>query len=266
MSRHTHQDWLNRNSLRSFPLRSGVETVNPALLTDAFLSVPDSVTGVGLSHLFCSQNLVTAHFVDTGSGDPLFTATIPLLESFTFNRIQVVPVMDGVAGTICSGPVQPGMMPLGTQTFSPPIRLEERCLIRIWPFPITSLNGDDRLDPLAGDVRLDFQSPLAVVESQEEDDEGRVSTFFTISLTDQRPYLSVCTKEACDRKPILSINSVSPDEDGKITIQFVGFTVVTPEASGTELTYAGDQSVICQKLEMPDEDGRLPGGQDTGTF
>lgn len=113
-----------------------------------------------------------------------------------------------------------------------------------------------------GNVQMDFQSPLRVTEFRQADASGRIATYLTVDLTDQTSFLSVCAKEACQRKPILSINSVSPDVNGKITIEFVGFTTVTPEASGTELTYEGDQSVVCIKKEMPDDDGRLPGGMD----
>lgn len=270
MSSITHYDWLARNSLRSFPIVEDSASFPCDILADVRILHPGAASDVlYLKSAWASQILVTLVFG---------TASTPLA-SATFRRnagvvgVRLDPMASGVAGSAACGTafLEQGSLSLlpGLHEFGTSLPLEARCSIAIPEgFPLTGLRtktGDilsGQVELVAGTDLIIAQDSLLMDKPTPESTTGLMSTTLTLSLASQAAYASPCAQLVNQSKcgpPIYKINTVVPDESGKIVIEFRGFTSATAIDNLVSLDLMGNPESTCARPTVPAADGSLPG-------
>ena len=229
-----HHDWLNRNAIRAFPL-----TQTPAvsdqgwelptgLIVDLFCAVP--AHSIGLKQVFITESLLTVVFVDLSTGVSIASASILVSKLDEYKTSQLLPLVDGVAGTITFGPsAQPDCFPLLPRGmhFFPNIPVESRCVIATSVFPVLGI-GSMAGPTLNGEVELNPGSGLILNYVEAVDSNNDPLQQVTLSLGNPADFIGPCAAPVdgfqCSPPPILKINDVTGDANGNITVEFDGFT------------------------------------------
>lgn len=269
-------EWLTRNTLRSFPIKEDAPvvalntgwTLPNFLLADASLVVPEAEQGLYVSAVTISSRIISVIIASVKTGASLALATTTQGIDAPYARVAVQPLTEGVSGYVSFGSAlseetfailqkAPGM-----HVFHPGVLLEAKAYLETGLFPVRSLSLVG-MSKIHGETILDASSALEIAVSEGEDN-GDPLTFLTLNLTDPTRFLSPCevstTPCECPQMPIHSINGVTGDEDGRITIEIVDengkIYLLGPETLSLSITRTGIE--LCSRPVMPDEHGRLP--------
>lgn len=186
-------------------------------------------------------------------------AAITLLKPTDINiNYPITPLVDGVAGWVVLGN---GInSPPFSGRFSTPVqsRLTARCARSYSPLPITSLSKTGVAAKLQGVVNLAEETPVKL-EYKKTVIDG-VSTQLIVFSLDQYDaslaynplsyFLSTCSQRpesnTCGKTPISSINGISPDCYGNITVTFDNVTAQAFDGcGGIDLTTDYSLSAAC---------------------
>lgn len=271
-----NHEWLARNSLRSFPVREGSNiiainsgwTLIPSLLVDVdvFADMPGDFV-LCLQSVTITRSICSITIGNASSGQSLGYASFVVGVHKPYSQIKMEPLADGVSGFVSFGPAmlaeEYSKMPTGIHTFETSALLESRCGISIGSFPIKTI-GARGLDGMSGEVSITLDDAVSVSVSEGEDDGDPIS-LVSLSLKKPSDFLSPCEEKTtqcdCDSIPIETINGVSGDVEGKITIEI--------EDESGNLYLIGSHTLLfeiirtgrslCSKADVPDSYGRLLG-------
>ncbi len=270
----TGQDPYNANEQRSYPLSDGSNGVDDAgmllpddILVDVEIAFPDALgQNAWLGAVTVTGNLATVVIIanDDGSGIvPL--AVVSVASPVPYRAYPVEPLTAGVAGWVVFGG---GVTRSGySGRFSTPgqAKLLRRC-VRAYPAPpVTSLRKLGRGDGLVGVVAVEAGQDIEVAAETILDGTRTVPAIvFRLAAGVGRDVFSLyagpcaARPEAgnCLKSPIQQINSVAPDCNGNIDIDFVG---VTPTAytGGILVSLAIDMRDACGRDRLPGSHGSL---------
>lgn len=275
------------NSTTPYPLDDaalGTASLPPGLLVDANLRWPESLGRyVFLSSATRTARLISLTFLladslDTGVFRPFgyVVATRPVAKG---RKIAVTSQVTGAAGWIVLGPAADDPTP-GSWRFPTPAEafLAARAADSFPDYPVGSIGGGLSAARLRGVVRLSAEPPLFLERETVEIDEEATDAFVLSLRDDQlsasetsvfttfagpcggRPEASTCG----DPAPIERINTVSPDCDGVLTLEFRGYLriVALPDNLGVVVDSLVGVSELCVPAAIPDSEGRLPGEYD----
>jgi hypothetical protein len=281
MSKHTHLEWLNRNSLRSYPIREDQGIIASDgfempydLLVDVKISTPYEMESVGVLSVFITTKIISINFCDQDSV-PIATSVFPIGDEFVYGSVGLSPLVDGVAGSAVCGPCaytdRSSQLMAGHHVFSTPCWLEKTTCMGLWEFPIKSISAGG-FSKLNGSASLTFSGDIRSTLSKGLDASNRPSTFVMLELQNQENYLSKCESVQsvfeCGKTPIMSINGVSPDSSGRIFLNFVGFDDVMSSGGTILVSKTATADELCDQSTrpvIPDECGYLPGQQPSAT-
>jgi len=269
-------EWLNRNSLRSFPIREDANTVSlntlwtlpTGVLADIFITGPGLEKGVYLSSVCITQQIISVSFANS-NGTTIATASAVSGVDNSYSRFPLQSIQVGVSGSVSFGdilePVNFATLPLGIHLFSSNCQLETRTLMDTGIPPVYALST---ISPglFQGTVSINTNTGFIVMESQGTDNNDPIS-IFTFSLNSPAVFLSPCENPStpceCPSTPIYFLNNVPPDANGLITIELILLSgeiiplLINPSTLAFSILATGDS--LCQKPQMPDQWGRLPG-------
>lgn len=267
--------WLNRNAARAYPLREDGAVVSEntfwriptGLIVDLFVVAPGAID-VCITAITVTSRIVSVVIGDPATGDSLATASAVLGEGTPYVRKDLTAIAAGVSGSITFGPLVAdgahgwGPEDHGQHLFGVKTPLETRCVMNPGPFPITALSPR-RHDVMNGLVTLAGNDQVTIGLSTGDDDGDPVS-LISIDLTDPAGFVSPCeTRESpcqCRSMPVLSINGVLPDANGRITLEIVDefgrILPLGPHILNLLITRTSED--VCIKPLMPDDYGRLP--------
>ena len=272
MSAIIHYDWINRNSLRSFPIQENADVAGELpcdIIADMRLllfngNVNESVF---ILSVFVSTSIVTV----------VIGTSTQALGSVTFKKnaglstSQIKPMISGVTGSISCGTAflnEVDIFPLanGLYNFGTKLPVETRCvtLIKDW-LPVKSIKSFGGSAISGSGVEIQTFGSITSESEKYVDSSGLNATRITLSIKpgDLHNYISTCLKKAIAEakcaKPIYKINSVSPNSDGTIFIEFIGFQdhIIVPPTTVT-LTVVGNLNEVCVRPVMPNDQGLLP--------
>lgn len=270
MSDIFHYEWLNRNSLRNFPIQEDAGTSFPRdVIADArVLKMTGAVDEpVYLRAVWVSKVIVTL-LIGTESA---------ILGSAIFRRgggstsASLSPMAPGITGSISCGtafsadaafPLSEGIHDMGNS-----LPLEARCVTTVEGglplFSVGSMSGER----LSGNVTIRESGDLAVTTEDVVDGDGLPASNVILSLNNLPTYASPCElvsdPAACDG-PIYKINTVTPNLSGLINLEFVGFSAVTTQTPAILPVVLGDPQATCVRPPVPASDGSMEGDNDTG--
>lgn len=275
MAKHTHLEWLNRNSLRSYPIRENqVLTASDGfelpydLLVDIKVSTPFSVDSIGVQSVFITPRIISINFCDQDLSS-IATVVFPIGDQFVYDDVPLNPLVDGIAGSATCGPCvytqsASSLMP-GHHLFTTPCWLEKTTCLGLWEFPVKSIKANT-FEELNGNTNLVFSGDITSSVSRGLDPSNRPSTFVVLELNNQQNYLSKCNQVQnafeCGKTPVITINGVSPDSSGNMILNFVGFDEVTASGSTVLVSKTGTASELCaqeSRIQVADSCGYLPG-------
>lgn len=268
--------WLNRNSLRSFPIREDSVlvaentgwTIPSSLVVDLFVVAPGA-SNLCITAVTVTSKIVSVVIGDRDTGESVATASAVIGEGTPYARKDLIAIMPGAAGSIVFGPlVAEGdngwkSEDQGQHIFGAKTMIESRCVLNPGPFPITSFSPRRGSAPIAGFVSL-LTNDQVVVGVSEGEDGGDPLSLVSFDLADPAAFVSPCeTRESpcqCRFLPIMSINDVLPDDNGRIFLELVDEHghIVPLGAHGLSFLLTRTSADICVKPVMPDEYGRLP--------
>lgn len=277
MPKYTHLEWLNKNSLRSYPIREdqslyaldGFEVPND-LLVDIKVSTPYETDSMGILSVFVTPSIISINFCNNDS-IPVATVVFPIGNDNIYDTVPLHPLVDGFTGNATCGPAVSSdsarsLMP-GHHIFSSPCWLEKSTCIGLWEFPVRSIRAGG-FEALNGNVELVFSGDIRSTVSSGVDGSNKPSTFVLLELENQEDYLSKCQKVQnpfeCGKTPVMSINGVSPDEDGNINLNFIGFDDIVVSGETILISKTATVNELCPQASrpaMPDNCGNLPGSQ-----
>ncbi len=280
----TNHNWYSRNSIRGYPLddratRTGDlgERLPNGILVDVNLRFPRSAgRHAWVSSLSVTSTLVTATFLATADPDNAPSEFRPLAVVTVRKPIQIGrpyaldSMIDGTAGWIVFGSVDEPF----SARFSSPLQglLLARCARAYTPPPISSLVKRGVALGLKGVVNLQGGSDIEVIKGERFVD-GRLRDVIVVrlkSFSNDRnvldAYKGPCGNRPetgnCDKPGIEFINTVGPDCNGNIQIQFPGETLVGAYPGSSEgliLDYPIGLTEACTHRDrLPDSDGKLP--------
>lgn len=269
-----HQEWLNRNSLRRFPLvENSLALSNRGLhlpddlIVDATIVAPSAPSGIYLGAVCVTERIVSAVICSVDTNEAICSAVVNVSHE-QYSAVRVDPVIEGVCGFICFGPglsrerVSELLPWRGTNLFDSSNRFEERCLIETGAFPVRSLGPISSGSGMRGDVALIASGGTKLDVSASTDETGRPVTQVVVSIDAPEAFRSPCDKLQsgiqCSPPAILSINGVVPDQSGNITVEFIGFGEVAEQDNGVLLLVESDGKKNCVRPTMPDASGSLP--------
>lgn len=281
-----NQHFYNLNETRDYPLddRATATSTNgvrlpPDILCDLTMRYPKSlglVPFVSAVSVTASLVTVTLQSVDDVAQPTLFRP----LAAVSLARDDIEPgrqyalqaQSEGVGGFIVFGH---GIDEPYSGRFTPAAGLlTPRTAKAYRPFPVTSLGKLNNAVPLNGIVRLRGEQPLQVV-GEDREINGVLRRVAVIRLAagtgEQAPenlhraYAGPCgdrpeSKTCGPFEPIESINGVTPDCDGKITIEFDGCATLAgyPDDSSAVIDCGLSLKTACGRKALPDGNGRLP--------
>lgn len=267
-----HIKWLNRNSIRAYPLRE--DAVSPGstglpvpndLLVDAYILAPDEEDGIYLSAVCVSERsgIISIALSSVRTGATLATATVVAGDSVTFIPVPVDPVQPGVVGYVCFGDfaAAPPVGFLGTTFFDNTHALESRALINTGTFPVTSMRAGSSSPPVSGVVKLLLRRGLQGAVTTGTDGDGEPLTYLTLSLRTPSDFAPACpdiTEPSLCNNAVFSINEAVPDENGNIELEFVGFTHAEQAGHILQVLALISGEAHCTQMLLPDHEGRLP--------
>lgn len=264
----TNHEWLVRNSLRSYPVTEDANAVSnlgwaldPALITDIII-VGDRSGGVAcVQSVLVTPGACSVVIGDQESGESLCVASVP---SGFVGAVSLVPVGDGIAGSISFGPAmlleRHSTIPRGLHRFDG-ATIEARCVVFHGAMPVTSLSVPYGVKN-RGDVLIEPGDGLTIVAEIGEDD-GDPETRFIFSLKNPSGFLSPCEEKStpcgCLGVPIKTINGVPGNDDGIIFIEIedANGAVSLLSSNTLSLLIARPADSFCSKAEEPDVYGRI---------
>ena len=265
------QDWLNLNSLRSYPLEystnpvaeSGFVVPDSLIVECMAVAQADSFAPV-LSSVHLSGTLVSVVFFDTVSNQDVFMAQTSLTNDYTEAQVVSLGSID-VSGSIIFGEIssltpwiRSGIHRLPKTSNS----LSTHCFMTAGAQVVSSMSAG--VEQLIGDITLITQGSL-VASVSEQLVNGVMQYSIVLYLSDPANYLGTCqpAKSLCNClfDAIEYINTVPADRYGNINI-------VADPALGLEITTLPGSIIIslpqsgasaCGTTQkLPFSDGRLP--------
>lgn len=240
-----NQNWYDLQAGRRYPLddrSTGVgddkQFINDDILVDCHLRFPNTIGTVAfVQGITITPALVTVLFgvAENATGTAIQTIaaiSLPLSQVSAGVNYTVTPLVDGVAGWIAFGP---GIQEPFVGRYATPIQglLAQRCARAYEPLPIPTLGKIDLTTSLQGLVRVLGIPPVEAKYEQVLVGEELVNAIVFRCMTEfngQNPleqFLSDCGKRpesgTCDKETIETINGVTPDNDGNITVEVEGF-------------------------------------------
>jgi hypothetical protein len=282
--------FYNSNETRWYPLSDSADPVNQAgvllpsgILADLKLHYPEYLgrypflASVCVTPTLVSITIQAAQDADDTTGfAPVAVVSIPQPVT-PFIHYPVQSQVPGVGGWVVFGN---GIQEPYTGRFNGPAAslLSPRAARAYRPFPVTSL-AKASMTPLTGLVTLRAEQPLQLTKEQREI-EGVLRDVVVFSLTQpsgdanvlagtnevnvfqefagpcgNRPESGTCG----DPQPMQSLNTVQPDCNGNITIQFTGCATISQveEACGVVVDCGLSLADACLPDTLPSETGRL---------
>lgn len=276
-------DWLNRNSLRSYPIVDGVNLlasdgtgIPRGILVDALLWVARGSEVIPyVKSMSFTRMTVTVVIADAESGDTLCYATAVIGVTPENGSVSVESPDGGASGHLVFGPELSAKTRadfsdlLGTHTFPVGARLESRCFLLTGKPMVKQLKVSLQDFELSGDVTL-LSGVDGVLEVSEDEVAGdQVERVIEFRLKTPEAFLPDCYPTNsnldcfCDGDPIETINGIpgSPGDYGVDIVFGNGLSgVVTAEQPEylVALLVEGEYKDIClESPVIPDSFGRL---------
>lgn len=274
-------DWLNRNSLRSYPLVDGptplLSTGEPlwdSLLVDAslFLAWPDG-TVPAIGTVAFTRSTATVVIVDAQTGASICHATCARVPGASGSAVPVESSDGRAGGHLVFGPAMDPSGPpmdgiLGAHQLSQPVPLEARCWICTGLPMVESLEVPFQNGPIQGDVELLAGEALSIAVSTEGSGPS-IRSVATLSLKAPWNFLPACWPKSpheacrCPGTAIGTINGVPGHPvTGNLDIVFgnglEGVVDTDQGESLVSLLVEGSISSVCREDPVvPDRFGRL---------
>lgn len=296
-----NHNWYNLNSTRQYPLDDNATgdtddstgNLPSNILVDCNIKFPNTVGKyLYISSVHCTPNLVTLTFLaadevahDAGSvgsaGSSVFipVAVITVQSPEEFRPYPIEPLYPGVGGWVVFGD---GAKSEFSGKFSTPEQSQLAPKAARWyeELPIPSIHKEGLADKLAGVVLLKGSNAVEVVKDTkiingESKDVIAIRLKSSFGRNVLNELVGPCgarpESRNCLRSPIEYINTVPPDCDGDITINFSGFGATVREFAnsseglepyaerGITLDFGigiGDACTVNDRI--PDKDGKLP--------
>lgn len=211
-------EWLNENEGRSYPfVDAGLEEIPDELVVDMVLTgKSDELKDAYVSSIVVRGAIVSVAIASPSVGAlAVFTANGPV----KYRPYGLVPLRDGVGGYVSFGVGIEANLALDKRTMRNVVYVDPGCLKPLNDSYVSSLGKfgvrDDQA--LRGIVKLAVGSGVTLTHA------GQV---ITIGLDEElaRDLTPKCSTKAvfdeCGSPPVRSINGVTADEDGKITLEF----------------------------------------------
>jgi hypothetical protein len=288
----TNNEWYNLNELRDYPFAAGVSATSDAgqqfptgLIADIQLRWPSNYGNFAfISAIHTSSNLTT--LIIDACTDPVSSAnkqsiagiTLPSQDIVTYRTVALQALVPGVGGFISFG--HDTKLPFSA-TFSSYAQsgLSTKTARSNKDTNIKSLSLISAERTLSGDVRITVADPLTVKREIRTIDGVEYTNVIVFSLSDPpgqlnrsgllssalNTFVGPCgkrfeAKNCGDPQPIEFINSVSPDCNNEITIEFEGcVSLGTVSNTNTIFIDCGvPASNNCPPPYIADDNGVLP--------
>lgn len=291
MSAVTNNNWYNLNSTRKYPLDDGCTGVDDAgnffpatAIEDINISLKKSLgVGVMVSSFSATKSLVSVTFL--GYNHPINhslydTPPTPLsfmpLAVLTLKKpvrkgtpYAITPLVSGIAGWVVFGE---GIDKTINCKFTSPSQssLAPKVCRYYNDFPVTSVGKVQSADKLTGLIKLVGGRDVSITkEFRNIQGEEKQSVVFSLleNTTNNvfTDYSGPCggrpESGTCGRLPIEYLNTVQPDCNGNININFVSpFLSASGGIGRFSLEYPVGLNEACTRADrLPNSDGKLPG-------
>lgn len=269
----SQQDWLNQNSLRSYPLDYEINPVADTgfvlpdtLLTDCMVVIQGTLVPPILSSVHFSASLVSVVFRDPQSGADLFMAQSSIFEDYVVAQIISLGSIN-ISGNVSFGSISSlfSFVKTGIHKFDPLSNsIYPHCVMNIGAPIITSISAN--LDNIIGDVAIETQGSLAASVTDQVVN-GVTTHNVVLYLRDPITYIEECApaQNLCDClfNTIGQINTVSADVHGNINLiidpSFGNGISIESVYNSVIISLAQPSASACGTNQtLPFPDGRLP--------
>lgn len=273
-------EWLNRNSLRSYPLADGAGGGMPhALLSDVF-AAGSFDGGAFLLSARISARSATVVIGDLSGAAMGYAVAEFGMDRYPVAEISQIPGGAPVSGRVVFGPIfDPGERAdlsefLGAFDFGAgEAPLCPRCYIDCGLPPLSSIRCGMKSGSASGAISIDPGPGISLSVSESTHASGEKIYTVTVGLQSPPDLLNPCSprtsdpRGACGEGAIRSINGVSRHPDTKgIEIEFApqptaprGSVVVDTDRNTVEIEYLESAQDSCiEDPALPDQYGRMP--------
>lgn len=282
-------NWANLNSQRSFPIEERASKLSDAgvrlpdnALTSAKIRFPSTLgTRACVSGIAVGPGLATVTFVTTTDAfaDPVPLACVSVSSPDPGRPYAITPMYPGVSGWVSFGTGIDDYTALRSWKFSDPSQspIIPSEAYSYPELPISFVGKWNLLSKLMGLVSLIGDGPVIIEGADVDLGSGleRVIRFKmdrtldpTVLYTFAGPCADRPESRTCDFTAITSINAVTPDCLGDITLSFADPFVATEEVGYPYIAVdfpvgMDDACDILKELTRPQPDGTIPGaGED----
>jgi len=292
MSAIKNNNWYNLNTTRKYPVDDGATGVDdsgkllPAtVLSDINVRIPKSLgVGVMISSVVISDTLVSITFLATNhpiiysaydsppaanSFAPLFAVSVtkPVVPGTAY---PISPFVEGVAGWVVFGD---GIGKNFNGRFSNPTQsaLNPKTCRYYNDMPVSSIGKINAVNKLQGMITL-IEGKDVSIKKETKFINGKDRTAIVFSLKDNvnqtvlSDYIGPCDKRPesknCDKVGLEFLNTVGPDCNGNINIEFLEpfeLALFENSSEGMAIDYPVGLIDACTRgKRLPDETGKLP--------
>ena len=222
-----YTQWYNENEGRAYPISETASRLSDSgtllpddIIADLGLMIDPAYTDVRVSSVRVTSKFVTVGISSSTTG--LLVGTYLRSELQPYTAYALIGIVDNVSGWIVFGTHRA----TGTEDyrFATPAQslIEARVIRNVSPIPVKAFvkDGGNQLVKLSGIVSLKAGGGITI--TQDPDDKQRI----LVNLTEDMIHniLGPCNQPAdrknCKYAPFRTINGVSPDVNGKITLRF----------------------------------------------
>lgn len=262
------EEWLNQNSQRSYPLfdeASKTDETGSFTLPDSFIvelyfpvhaavSVDPAMFFIRQIGVYATGFSVTIAYNDGSADPPLVASTNIVRSTHTENQTYAMPGAGDFAdasGRITIGDLSAiDLQPIGVFQFAFDDGRLDSDVIRPMIRGVQSIivvNGNDRSDPIVGDIELVAGANFRLVPVQQAGQNPQI----IMSAIDGEGLTEDCTcEDQAVAEPIRTINGLPPDPSGNFTLLGNTCIDIVPIANGLELTNVCSAPCCgCEELE-----------------
>jgi len=218
-------EWQNENALRAYPIADdspAASTVPTWLLTDLRVTCPPGYAKVYISSVYVSDTLVSVAISGMAGGTVvgLLSRTVTRDELEPFRAYSMDRLSAEASGTVAFGEIPADATPFRMTFSADEAPIAGAAIVRASVPGVSRLTDRSHGVSAAGIIDLsgnnEFRTSVDAADPQ--------TIVFTLSDVYRDIATSVCdatpSKDACGETPVRSINGVTPDENGTITLRF----------------------------------------------
>ena len=227
---NSYIEWFNENEGRGYPFYEKTTRVDDlgvrmpdSIVVDLSIVAPTTYLSIRVSSVTLTPNLICIGISNGAVG--ILVGTFIRANVVPYTAVQLTAVVAGVSGWVTFGSSYADMNLIQAHSFATLGQgaVEERVVHRVDPPEVVRFlrYGGRPNVAVSGDVKFTGNENVKIIQDATDPNTMTISIDPEAATKLVSPCGRSASKDNCGTPPIRTIAGVGPDEDGKITLEFV---------------------------------------------